>query len=65
MTTNQLQALWELCRQGLPLEADEAADQWDRGQPFELRDSVRLARYVEVLIRQCNWEVERQVERSA
>lgn len=64
MTTNQLQAHWELCRQGLPLEADEAAQRWDRGQPFELTERVRLGRYIEVLIRQCNWEVERHVNKS-
>lgn len=59
MTTNQTQAHWELCRQGLPLEADEAAQRWGHGQPFELEHGVHLARYVEALIRQCNWEVQR------
>lgn len=58
MTNNQSQAIWELCRQGLPLAADEAAEQWDKGRPFELDDGPRLARYLEALIRQCNWEVE-------
>lgn len=64
MTANQSQALWELCRQGLPLAADEAAERWDRGQPFELENGLHLARYVEALIRQCNWEVE-GLERAA
>jgi len=59
MTTNQSQAHWELCRQGLPLAADEAAERWDRGQPFKLENGVHLARYLEALIRQCNWEVQR------
>jgi hypothetical protein len=59
MTTNQSQALWELCRQGLPLEADEAARMWTHGQHFELADGIRLTRYLVALIRQCNWEVER------
>jgi hypothetical protein len=59
MTINQSQALWELCRQGLPLAADEAAEHWGQGQTFELEQSVHLARYVEALIRQCNWEVKR------
>ena len=59
MTTNQTQAHWELCRQGLPLAADEAAQQWDRGQTFNLEGGIRLARYLQALIRQCNWEVER------
>lgn len=47
------------CRQGLPLEADEAAEHWDKGQTFVLENGVHLARYVEALLRQCNWEVER------
>lgn len=59
MTANQTQAHWELCRQGFPLEADQAAQQWDRGQPFEFHLGVRLARSVEALIQQCNWEVQR------
>ena len=62
MTSNQYQAVWELCRQGLPLAADEAAQHWDQGHPFELDSYVRIARSVEVLIEQCNWEVERLTE---
>ena len=29
MTISQAQALWELCRQGLPLSADEAERCWE------------------------------------
>lgn len=59
MTTNQSQAIWELCRQGLPLEAEEAAKTWTQGQHFELADGIHLTRFLVALIRQCNWEVER------
>jgi hypothetical protein len=59
MSTNQTQALWELCRQGLPLAAEEAAQCWNRGRPFFLDAGVHISHYVEALIEQCNWEVER------
>lgn len=62
MTSTQSQAIWELCRQGLPLIADEAAECWDQGLHFKLRAPVRLARSVEALIAQCNWEVDREDE---
>jgi hypothetical protein len=60
MTTSQTKAVWELCRQGLPLIADEAARRWDQGQPFELDAELRLARSIKYLISQCNWELRRQ-----
>jgi len=56
MTSHQTQALWELCRQGLPLAADEAAERWRLGQAFELQPRVRIARSVQALIELCNWE---------
>jgi len=62
MTFTQTQAVWELCRQGLPLLADEAAEHWERGLQFRLRSQVRIARAVEALIDQCNWEVGRREE---
>jgi hypothetical protein len=62
MTTNQLAAVWELCRQGLPLLADEAAQCWNQGRPFRVQLGVRVGRAIELLIEQCNWEVERHVE---
>ena len=60
MTFTQTQAVWELCRQGLPLLADEAADCWERGVQFKLQSQVRIARAVEALIEQCNWETMRR-----
>jgi hypothetical protein len=59
MTSKQSQAIWELCRQGLPLFADEAARQWSRGQTIQLETGVRVGRWVKALIDQCNWEAER------
>ncbi|MGD8207269.1 MAG: hypothetical protein PVH47_04235 [Thiohalocapsa sp.] len=58
MTTNQFKAHWELCRQGLPLAADEAAARWDEGRRFDLDNRIRVARSVEALIALCNWEAE-------
>ena len=57
MTMRQSQAIWELCRQGFPLEADEAAERWEHGEAFELETGVRVPRTVENLVDQCNWEV--------
>lgn len=59
MTTNQEQAIWELCRQGLPLAADEAAERWTLGQTYQLQHRVRLAASIRELIDLCNWEVNR------
>ncbi|NEV62121.1 hypothetical protein [Thiorhodococcus minor] len=60
MSIKQLQAVWELCRQGFQVTADNAARSWHDGKPFELRDRVPLGRSLESLIDQCNWEVERK-----
>ena len=57
MTISQAQALWELCRQGLPLSADEAERCWEQGQTYQLREPVKLPWEVAGLIEQCNWEV--------
>lgn len=59
MVSSRNEVWWELCRQGLPLAADEAAVAWENNQTFELERGVRLSRWVEALIRQTNWEVER------
>jgi hypothetical protein len=61
MSTKQSQAIWELCRQGFPLSADTAAKCWNSGQRFDPREefTVGLARSLEDLIDQCNWEVEK------
>ena len=57
MTISQAQALWELCRQGLPLSADEAERCWEQGQTYQLREPVKLPWEVAGLIEQGNWEV--------
>ncbi|WP_295409623.1 hypothetical protein [uncultured Thiocystis sp.] len=64
MSTKQSQAIWELCRQGFPLSADDAAKCWNNGQRFDLREkfSVELGRSLEDLIDQCNWEIEKNSE---
>lgn len=62
MTTNQSLTLWELCRQGLPLAADEAAEQWNLGQYYHLPSDVHVSRSLEALLEQCNWEVSQMVE---
>ena len=57
MTTNQSQALWELCRQGFPLSADEAERRWSRGQPYHLDFYVKIPASINALIERCNWEI--------
>ena len=57
MTTSQSHAIWELCRQGLPLSADEAELCWEEGRVYRLQEPVKLPREVQWLIEQCNWEV--------
>jgi len=56
MTPTQHQAVWELCRQGLPLVADLAADHWENGQSFKLDAQIRVAREIRRLVDQSNWE---------
>jgi hypothetical protein len=57
MTTCQSQALWELCRQGFPLSADEAERRWSRGEAYHLDFYVKIPRSINTLIEQCNWEI--------
>jgi hypothetical protein len=57
MTTSQLQTVWELCRQGFPLSADEAAARWEKGETYEPDWRLRVTREIERLIDRCNWEV--------
>jgi hypothetical protein len=56
MTTTQSRAIWELCRQGLPLAADEAEERWIRGESYHLSSWVKLPRSISALIELCNWE---------
>lgn len=57
MTIIQSQAIWELCRQGFPLNADEAAERWGNGQTYRPDwRRLRVPRAVAQLIEQSNWE---------
>jgi hypothetical protein len=56
MTPSQNKAVWELCRQGLPLVADEAAAKWSRGERYMLDQRISVAREVKKLVEMCNWE---------
>jgi hypothetical protein len=58
MTSTQSQAVWALCRQGLPLAADEAEQCWSRGQAYHLDFLGQIPRSINALIEQCNWETE-------
>lgn len=60
MTISQLQAVWELCRQGFPLTADEAAARWEKGEVYQPDRPLRVTREIAHLIEQCNWEANDQ-----
>jgi hypothetical protein len=62
MTISQAQAIWELCRQGFPLTADEAADRWERGEAYEPEQQLPVNREIAQLIDRCNWEIRRDPE---
>lgn len=62
MSTLQTQAIWELCREGYPLVADQAAARWDQGHTFRLSDETQISRPVATLIEQCNWIIANAVE---
>ncbi len=62
MTISQLHAVWELCRQGFPLTADEAAARWERGEPYEPERQLHVTREIEQLIDRCNWETGARVK---
>jgi hypothetical protein len=57
MNNYQLQAVWELCRQGYPGSADEAESRWSAGETYHPEGQVRLSRWLHNLIDQCNYEV--------
>lgn len=60
MTMIQTKALWELCRQGYPVKAYEAEEQWERGEIYELDWQVQVSREIMHLIEQSNWEADRR-----
>lgn len=57
MTRIQSQAVWELCRQGYPLTADEAAERWEKGESYIPDRQLRVNREIRHLIETSNWEV--------
>jgi hypothetical protein len=63
MTRIQQQAFWEICRQGFPLMADDAASRWESGGIYELDNGFRLPRVTQDLIDLCNWENRRRARR--
>lgn len=57
MISHQSQAVWELCRQGYPILADEAEIRWRSGQTYQPDLQVRIPRILRALIDTCNYEV--------
>jgi hypothetical protein len=64
MSIKQQQAVWELCRQGYQVSANQAARCWSQGERFEVERELVIARSLENLIDQCNWEVEQELEQA-
>jgi hypothetical protein len=60
MTIIQAQAIWELCRQGFPLDAEDAAEHWEKGEPYQPEQQLKVPRDVERLIEVGNWEISDQ-----
>lgn len=58
MTMSQSQAVWELCRQGFPLTADDAAERWEKGEIYMPDRHLRMTREIKHLIDRCNWEID-------
>jgi hypothetical protein len=58
MTTEQELAIWELCRQGFPLSADDAEASWAQGRSFRPEWRFDLPRNLQRLIEDCNREAE-------
>jgi hypothetical protein len=58
MTNSQEHAVWELCRQGFPLSADEAEHSWEEGRSFSPDRPLAVPRALRRLIEDCNQEAE-------
>ena len=56
MTNSQANAIWELCRQGFPLSADEAEASWEHGEPFSPDLPLDIPGTLKRLIDDCNQE---------
>lgn len=65
MTHEQSQAIWELCRQGYPMSADEAERRWTEGRPYRPDEQMRVPRSLRALIDQCNYEASFLAGRTA
>jgi hypothetical protein len=57
MVTYREQALWDLCRQGYPISADEAEICWNHGKPYLLEPSIHVSRALRTVIERCPSEV--------
>lgn len=58
MTNSQARAIWELCRQGFPLSADEAEASWKDGHPYHPDWPLKISRALQRLIEDCNREAD-------
>ena len=56
MISHQWQAVWELCRQGYPMSADEAEERWSAGNAYYPAGHMQVSRALRALIDQCNYE---------
>jgi len=65
MTQVQSQAVWELCRQGYPMSADEAERRWSDGQCYRPDHRMQVPRSLRALIEQCNVEAASLPARSS
>ena len=63
MTSYQLQTIWELCRQGLHMSANEAERCWKQGEVYHLDCDGKVPRMINGLIERCNREVLQGVPR--
>ena len=57
MTSTQSLAVWELCRQGFALNADEAEQCWEHGDAYMPQEQLELSRESVRLIECANWEM--------
>jgi hypothetical protein len=53
---NQSRAVWELCRNGYPMLADDAERRWSEGGAYHPDPQLRVSRALRALIDQCNYE---------
>jgi hypothetical protein len=56
MIDYRTQAVWELCRQGYPMSADEAEKRWSEGNAYHPDAHMQVPRTLRALIDRCNYE---------